>query len=157
MIINLKRANIFDSQTQLFVNPVNCVGKMGKGLALLFKKTFPFNHAEYLSACRNNRLQPGEVHCVQDRQYARGIATPVWIANFPTKHDWRNPSQLWWIEEGLESLKEFMRERKIATAAIPALGCGLGGLDFITEVKPLIDSAFGSSEEFKIELYWPLD
>ena len=154
MIVELKDGNIFNSGSQVLVNPVNTFGRMGKGLAEQFKHKFPANYGEYVHSCNRKQVQVGEVHTFCDRLYSGGLARPVWIANFPTKDHWKQPSNIRWIEDGLESLKDFMREHDLRSVAIPALGCGEGGLDWI-EVQHVIKAAFSGCPEFLVEVFVP--
>ncbi len=125
--------NILEAQTQALVNPVNCVGVMGAGLALQFKKAFPAMFSNYKRVCKSGSMQPGTIHPVR----IQTNLWPLWIVNFPTKNDWRNPSRLEYIWEGLTSLEEFIEILKIQSISIPPLGCGLGGLPWKL-VLPLI-------------------
>jgi O-acetyl-ADP-ribose deacetylase (regulator of RNase III) len=82
------------------------------------------------------------------------MEAPRWIINFPTKQHWRNPSEIEWIEDGLQDLVRFIREHKVKSIALPALGCGNGGLDW-KSVRPLIESAMGGLEDVQIVIYEP--
>ena len=135
MICNLK-GNILTQETPVIVNPVNCVGVMGKGLALQMKHKFPGIFKEYQSLCRYGNLQPGRV------AFCRTLVDlPEYIVFFPTKNDWRQPSELSYIEKGLEDLMKLLTFLEEPSISIPALGCGEGGLDW-SIVKPLIESSF---------------
>ncbi|MCR5813516.1 MAG: macro domain-containing protein [Desulfovibrio sp.] len=112
--------DIFSADAQALVNPVNCEGVMGKGLAFVFKKRFPRNFGAYRKACLRNELQPGRVFVFDEAGKT--------IINFPTKTTWRNASSLQLIEKSYPALKMALSERGINAVAIPSLGCGLGGL-----------------------------
>ena len=124
-MISFLIGDIFHSNAQAIVNPVNTVGVMGKGLALAFKKKFPSNYLEYKQAYERDELKTGKmlVH------FTRQLITPI-IINFPTKNHWRDPSKLVYIETGLDDLVTVINDHKIKSIAIPALGCGLGGLQW---------------------------
>lgn len=130
--------NIFDAFTTAIVNPVNCVGVAGKGLALEFRHRYPANFNHYLLACQDGSLVPGK--CLLTR--TRTLVGPQVIVNFPTKLHWRDPSKLEWIESGLvdcaEQLLHHSRVMNVDDLSItfPAIGCGLGGLDWKV-VKPM--------------------
>ena len=111
--------NLLESAADVLVNAVNCKGVMGKGLAYSFKMRFPDMFADYVKSCRNGNLRIGTLHTY--------IEEDKIIVNFPTKEDWRKPSELKYIKIGLGKLKDFIEENKITTIAIPKLGCGLGG------------------------------
>lgn len=149
-MIEFKRGDILNTNCEALVNPVNCVGVAGAGLALKFKESFPDNFHAYVLACKDG-LQPGHVNI-----YDRGVwgENPRWIINFPTKNDWRDPSRMSYIESGLDVLKFVIVDKKIRSIAIPALGCGLGGLVW-DEVKPLIMSRLDGLSDVKIFVYEP--
>jgi O-acetyl-ADP-ribose deacetylase (regulator of RNase III) len=126
MIIDKYNEDLFYAGVDALVNPVNCVGVMGKGLALQFKKMYPGNFEEYKKACSLNKVVPGELFVwISD-----DLFDDVIIINFPTKRHWRDNSVLRDIEDGLTSLVKIIKSMKINSIAIPPLGCGLGGLDW---------------------------
>lgn len=122
--------NMFDSKAQTLVNTVNCVGVMGKGVALEFKRRFPAMYDDYLLRCQRKEVRLGFPYLYKD-------LSGVHIVNFPTKDHWRSPSRLQDIERGLDFLAEHVAEWKISSMAMPPLGCGNGGLEW-AEVGPLI-------------------
>ena len=128
--------NILQEKVDALVNPVNCVGVCGKGLALEFKMTFPKNYREYLDACQSRKVSPGQMFVTET-----GEKTPKFIINFPTKLHWKNPSRMEWITGGLANLVTVVMDRKIQSIAIPAIGCGLGGLDW-RKIEPEIKRVF---------------
>jgi O-acetyl-ADP-ribose deacetylase (regulator of RNase III) len=109
---------------------------MGKGIALQFKKKYPDMFEVYQRACKEGQVQPGRM-LVYER---RGMLNPQYIINFPTKRHWWSPSSIEDIKTGLNALAEEIRQRHIKSIALPALGCGNGGLDW-GEVFPAIRSA----------------
>lgn len=113
------------------VNPINCVGIMGKGLALQFKKKFPDIYKPYQRACQEKQLYPGKVLSLYSLE---GL---TYVVNFPTKNHWREKSKLEYIETGLDDLVLNIQDLNIRSISIPALGCGEGGLNW-DDVKPLI-------------------
>lgn len=139
-MIEFREGDIFKSNCDALVNPVNCVGTMGKGLAAAFKKQFPSNFGHYAQLCRGSRMRVGEVYPFQDRLYKSGFTVPVWVINLPTKMSWRNPSEIRWIIEGLDALKEWAETAPVKTIAVPALGCGLGELDWHEVKQVMIDN-----------------
>ena len=130
-MIRYVEGNLFDSRADCLVNAVNCEGVMGKGIAYQFKKKFPRNTRDYAEKCRTGALRIGTIHTYQDGQ--------TWLVNFPTKDRWREPSQLSYIDIGLDRLVEFLNRTDIKRVALPALGCGNGGLPW-AEVRNLIDA-----------------
>lgn len=113
---------IFDCGAEAVVNPINCLGAMSRGLALEFKLRYPRMNNVYITLCAAKVIRPGKVWLWQAADYM--------VINFPTKDDWRNPSKLEWIKSGLEDLARLADQNRWKTIACPALGCGLGGLDF---------------------------
>lgn len=122
--------NLFESQVQTLVNTVNCVGVMGKGVALEFKKRFPAMFEDYVARCERKEVRLGMPYLYRD-------ATGRLVVNFPTKDHWRSPARLSDIERGLEYFVQHFGEWGIASVAMPPLGCGNGGLEW-SEVGPLI-------------------
>lgn len=145
-MLSFRSGDIFASKAQALVNPVNCKGKMGKGLALEFKRRYPRMFREYAELCRKGALKPGRV-------YFHPAPDAPAIVSFPTKDDWRNPSRIEWIAEGLQDLKRGMAAAGLESAAIPALGAGLGGLPW-PDVRAVIATALGGAG-FDIEVYEP--
>lgn len=138
MLELIEKGNIFNSSCEFLVNPVNCVGVMGKGLALEFKNKYPLNFEIYKKACDNASFNIGNL-----------LIVPVdnkFIVNFPTKKHWRNKSDLEFIKIGLEELKVAIKDFNIKSIALPKLGCGLGGLDW-NEVFDLIKDFHNSIED----------
>lgn len=128
-MIYITHGNIFESSAQVIVNPVNCVGVMGAGLAKQFKERYPNSFQKYQIACRAALLEPGKLMICRENGKR--------ILMFPTKVHWKDPSQLVYIEQGLTKLASEYQVRGIHSIAIPRIGCGLGGLDW-DEVKPMI-------------------
>jgi O-acetyl-ADP-ribose deacetylase (regulator of RNase III) len=150
MIEFIKKGDLLKSNAEALVNTVNCVGVMGRGIALQFKKKFPENFATYKKACDTKELTPGNVLVVDMGK----MFNPRYIINFPTKDHWRAKSRIEDIAAGLESLVAVVRDRKIKSIAIPPLGCGLGGLDW-TDVRPLILRAFEKLTDVQVSVFEP--
>lgn len=123
-MVVLSEGNMFDTPAEAWVNAVNCVGIMGKGIALEFKSRFPAMYDSYRSACAQGDVQVGAMHVWE----SAAPAGPRLVINFPTKRHWRDTSRLSDIEAGLRALAVEIVRRRIRSIAIPALGCGLGGL-----------------------------
>ncbi len=148
MAIIYKQGNIFRESTSALVNPVNTVGVMGKGLALQFKKRYPLNFQLYRTAYKANQLEVGKMFVTEIK--GKDIAKLKYIINFPTKEHWRGKSKVSYIEDGLEDLVAIISASDISSIALPALGCGLGGLDW-EEVKLLIEEKLEEIAE-KVEV-----
>ena len=129
-------ADLFAQDAAYLVNTVNCVGVMGAGIALAVKQRWPACYHAYRAACRPGQLRPGQLHLWRNPLASRPGQTQG-IINFPTKDDWRQPSRLEWIDQGLQALVELARQERFPSLALPPLGCGRGGLDW-QQVKPLL-------------------
>ena len=149
-MITYVTGNLLQSPAVALVNTVNTVGVMGKGIALQFKKAFPHNFEAYREACKNGELAIGKILAVKDRDLLWGEKL---ILDFPTKTDWRLPSEYEYIESGLVALREYVIIHQVKSLAIPPLGCGNGGLDWL-KVKPMIADAM-EGIELPIWVYEP--
>ncbi len=138
--------DLFASRAQTLVNTVNCVGVMGKGVALEFKKRWPAMFEDYQRRCAAKQVRLGEPYLYRD---ASGMA----IVNFPTKNHWRSPSRVADIENGLDDLVARAEGWGIRSLALPPLGCGSGGLEW-SEVGPLIYRKLHEAP-FDVEVYAP--
>lgn len=148
-MIVYKTGNILDDDADWIVNPVNTVGVMGKGLAKQFKDKYPEYFADYKRRCDNGEILIGHV------DYYGGIfAGDKGIISFPTKKFWANKSKPEWIECGLNSiLQDIMLHESFGTIAFPKLGCGLGGLDWVTQVKPLMEEFAEKNPDIEVRIY----
>jgi len=149
-MIKYVTGDIFESRAQAIVNTVNTVGVMGKGIALQFKKAFPSNYKAYIDACKTGEIKVGKLFVTKDKNVNSGEKI---IINFPTKTDWRKPSEYSYIEDGLNDLIRIIQERGIKTVAIPPLGAGNGGLKW-ERVKELIELKM-SSVDVDLFVYEP--
>lgn len=148
-MIKYMTGNLLKSSADALVNAVNCEGAMGKGIALQFKNAYPEMFKEYRKLCKKGKLHPGWLHT-----YTKSGKV---IINFPTKDKWRNLSKLWYIERGLDELAALIPKLPIKSIAIPALGCGFGGLDWKI-VRELIEKKLARvSDAVDIYLYEPLE
>jgi O-acetyl-ADP-ribose deacetylase (regulator of RNase III) len=143
-MFRFEKSNILEAHVEVLVNTVNLQGVMGKGIALAFKKSFPVNYKLYKEACNTKQIDIGKIFVTENPSYAPQSvsqrlrrACPKYIINFPTKIEWRNPSKYEYIEKGLLSLVNWLKENKINSIAIPPLGCGNGKLDWAI-VNPMI-------------------
>jgi O-acetyl-ADP-ribose deacetylase (regulator of RNase III) len=148
-MIRFTEGDILRDESEVLVNTVNCVGIMGRGIALQFRNAFPDNFKAYAKACQQQELQPGKLFV-----YETGRLNPRYIVNFPTKRHWRGKSRLEDIEAGLDALVQFIRERQIRSIAIPPLGSGLGGLRW-QDVKKRIERALADLPNVQITVYEP--
>jgi O-acetyl-ADP-ribose deacetylase (regulator of RNase III)/uncharacterized protein YwgA len=138
--------DILRSEAQTLINTVNCVGVMGKGIALEFKKRFPEMFEDYVIRCQRKEVKPGLPYL-----YKRLL--PPNIINFPTKDHWKSVSKISDIERGLQYLLSHYKEWQVTSLAIPPLGCGNGQLEWKT-VGPLIYH-YALQMDIPIELYAP--
>jgi O-acetyl-ADP-ribose deacetylase (regulator of RNase III) len=149
-MIILKQGNLLEDEAEALVNTVNCVGVMGKGIALQFKQAYPKVFSEYKKACRREEVTPGKMHVVE----TKSLFNPKYIINFPTKRHWKNKSRMDDIESGLVDLIKIIKKLKIKSVAVPPLGCGNGGLKW-ADVRPKIDEAFEQLSGVEVHLYEP--
>jgi O-acetyl-ADP-ribose deacetylase (regulator of RNase III) len=149
-MLEYTQGNLLEAKAEALVNTVNCVGVMGKGIALQFKKAFPDNFHHYEKACRNKQVQPGRMFIVSTDSFEN----PRYIINFPTKFDWRGKSKLKDIRAGLEALVKDVERLGIRSIAIPPLGCGNGGLKW-ADVSPLIEAAFAKLPDVRVIVFEP--
>jgi O-acetyl-ADP-ribose deacetylase (regulator of RNase III)/uncharacterized protein YwgA len=139
-------ADILKSEAPTVINTVNCVGVMGKGIALEFKARFPEMFDDYVKRCERKEVKPGVPYL-----YKRLF--PPNIINFPTKDHWKSGSKISDIERGLQYLLSHYKEWEVSSLAIPPLGCGNGQLEWKT-VGPLI-YRYARQMDIPVELYAP--
>ncbi|MFD3509313.1 macro domain-containing protein [Nocardia sp. NPDC058666] len=132
-MIREESGDLLSADVEALVNAVNTVGVMGKGIALQFKQTYPEMFRDYARAARAGEVQIGAMHV-----WATGATNgPRFVINYPTKRHWRSPSRLDDVAAGLPALAQTIEQNEIRSVAIPALGCGYGGLGWAS-VEPLI-------------------
>jgi O-acetyl-ADP-ribose deacetylase (regulator of RNase III) len=149
MILFIK-GNLFDSKAEAWVNTVNTVGVMGKGIALQFKERFPENFKLYKKACEAGELKIGKMFVTKNGN----DSIPKWIINFPTKIHWMQKSNYKYIETGLDDLIKVIKDLNIQSIALPPLGSGQGGLKW-EKVKEILVNKLSQLDEVKIEIYEP--
>lgn len=149
-MIEYTSGDILRDESEALVNTVNCVGVMGRGIALQFRNVWPANFKAYAVACDRNEVQPGRMFVFDTGR----VTHPRYIINFPTKRHWRGKSRIEDIEAGLKDLIEVIRVRGIRSVALPPLGSGLGGLEW-TEVRAKIDEALGTLPDVRVRVYEP--
>lgn len=153
MTVDYKSGDMFDEPAEAIVNTVNCVGVMGKGVALEFKRRWPDNFHAYKRICDAGKLSPGKMFVFEigdllqksDRQF---------LINFPTKQHWKAKSKIEYIERGLDDLVRQVRELNIKSVVMPPLGCGNGGLDW-NDVRPLIEEKLSTLPDVKFIVFAP--
>lgn len=150
MLDFVKGQNIFEMGAEAIVNTVNCVGIMGKGLALQFKKEYPKNYKEYEAACKHGDVVPGKMFI----HHTSSLLNPKYIINFPTKRHWKGKSKIEDIEAGLQNLAQEIQSLSIQSIVVPPLGCGNGGLDW-AEVRPLIERYLSQLPDVDIKVIEP--
>ncbi len=149
-MIKYKTGNLLTEDVHAIVNTVNCVGVMGRGIALQFKKTFPDNFKAYAAACKRNEVIPGKMFVFETRT----VTNPKFIINFPTKRHWRGKSRMEDIESGLEDLVQVITEYGITSIALPPLGSGLGGLDWV-DVRERIEACLAPLQNVQVIVFEP--
>jgi O-acetyl-ADP-ribose deacetylase (regulator of RNase III) len=151
MAIEPGSGNLLLAQVDALVNTVNTVGVAGKGIALQFRQAFPDNYRMYERAAKRGEVEPGRMFVTPTGH----IQPPHYIINFPTKRHWRGASRLQDIEAGLQDLVRVIAKYKIASIAVPPLGCGNGGLNW-EDVRPLILRYMEPLDTVDVLLYAPV-
>jgi O-acetyl-ADP-ribose deacetylase (regulator of RNase III) len=149
-MIRFKTGDIVAEDAEALVNTVNCVGIMGRGIALQFKNAFPENFRAYALACRQQEVQPGHMFVFE----THALTNPRYIINFPTKRHWRGKSRIEDIDSGLAALVAEIGRRGIRSIAVPPLGSGLGGLNW-SEVRPRIERALSGIDNLDAVVFEP--
>lgn len=149
-MIEFTSGDILKDDSDAIVNTVNCVGVMGRGIALQFKNAWPENFKAYEAACKREEVQPGRMFIYDTEQ----LSAPRYIINFPTKRHWRGKSRMQDIDAGLEAMVRDIGRLGIRSVAIPPLGSGLGGLEW-SEVRPRIEAAMQALPDVRVRIYQP--
>ena len=147
MIIDRTGRNMFDDEADVLVNAVNCVGVMGAGLAAQFRTREPAYFEDYRAKCRAGKVRPGTVDVFQTET--------VKIASVPTKRHWNQPSRLEDVVQGIEALGRWAAGNTPVKISVPALGCGLGGLEW-AKVRTHIERVFENDLKITVYLYGPM-
>lgn len=147
-MITYLTSNIFNLDVEAIVNPVNTVGVMGAGLAKVFRYSLPLNYKRYNAYCTAGSLKAGELYITEKEGKYK------YIINAATKAHYRNPSKLEWVEQNLKEIRKFLLKGKVKTIAIPALGTGLGGLQF-SDIRPFIEKYLGDIDDVEIFVMLP--
>ncbi len=130
-MLTYAHTSILDAHTQTVVNTVNTVGVMGKGIAKAYKERYPKMYRRYRELCKAGKFEIGQLWLWK--------GNGQWVLNLPTKTTWRRPSELSYVEAGLQKFVDSYEERGITEISFPCLGCGNGGLDWGTQVKPIME------------------
>ena len=149
-MIIYEHGDLLRADTEALINTINCVGVMGKGVALQFKLTYPDNFKAYKIACDKHEVRPGRMF-IYNTNYT---TNPKYIINFPTKRHWRDYSRIDDIEIGLDALVHDIKNLNIKSIAIPPLGCGNGGLDW-SVICPIIKQKLDVLSDIKILIFEP--
>lgn len=135
-MISYTDTTVFNTTAQTIVNTVNCVGVMGGGIALDFRLRYPSMYLDYAERCRRGEVRTGEPYL-----YTSDIQSS--IVNFPTKHHWKYPSRIDWIDQGLRYFVAHYQEWGVNSIAFPQLGCGKGNLNWV-DVKVVMEKRLAS-------------
>lgn len=149
-MITYTTGNLLEAEAEALVNTVNEVGVMGKGIALQFKEAFPDAARAYVDAAKRGEITVGHVFVTR----SHSLTGPQWVIHFPTKRHWRHPSKPEWVRDGLADLRRVIGELGVTSVAVPPLGCGNGGLDWIV-VRALIEEALGDLEGVEVMVFEP--
>ena len=149
-MISYHTSDLFRSTAEVWVNPVNLMGVSGAGLALKFKQRFPYNFQAYQHACAAGMLQTGTVLV-----FPTSLPSyPKYIVNFPSKRHWKQRSRFEDVELSTQHLVKEVQKLRVESLAMPAVGCGLGGLNWGT-VQPMLEKHLGVLQDMSVEIYLP--
>lgn len=149
-MITFTKGNILLAEAEAIVNTVNTVGIMGKGIALQFKEFYPDNYNAYRSASDKELITIGKMFVTETHR----LGNPKYIINFPTKKHWKEKSRYEYVTTGLDDLIRVIRDFKIKSIAIPPLGCGNGGLDWI-KVKKILLEKLQAMDSIDVHVFEP--
>lgn len=149
-MITYHKGDLLAANVEALVNAVNTVGTMGKGIAYAFKIAYPVTSRIYMDACKRKEVQTGKMFVVE----ARRPDGPKWVIHFPTKRRWQDPSRFDWVVDGLADLALAITAKGIRSVAVPALGCGNGGLDWV-RVRAEIERALGPLMDVDVQVFEP--
>jgi O-acetyl-ADP-ribose deacetylase (regulator of RNase III) len=144
--ISLVKGNIFNTKCQTVVNTVNCVGVMGKGIALVYKLRYPELFTLYKKHCDNKLIQIGKLWL-----YKSSAPNTPWVLNFPTKLHWKYPSKMEYLEKGLQKFVATYKAQGITSIAFPLLGAHNGGLEKNEVIEVM--TSYLSGCDVPIEIY----
>lgn len=153
MAIRYKSGDMFEQPAEAIVNTVNCVGVMGKGVALEFKRRWPANFRAYKRLCDAGKLAPGRLFVFENNDVL-AEANHRFLINFPTKQHWRAPSKIEYIDSGLDAFVREIRRLAIKSVVLPPLGCGNGGLKW-SDVRPLMEQKLAPLEDVRFTVFVP--
>lgn len=149
-MIEYTEGNLLEDKAEALVNTVNCVGVMGKGIALQFRQAYPECFADYKRACDAKDVKPGYLHVHETGSFLG----PKYIVNFPTKRHWKGKSKIEDITSGLDALRQWIVQSGVQTIALPPLGCGNGGLAW-NVVRKLIEQELAGLDDVVIRVFEP--
>lgn len=154
-MVEFVQGDILEAAAEALINPVNCVGVMGAGLALQVKTKYPGVFKAYEHGCKQGLVKIGSVFVVRCGSGGfQNTNLPRFVINVPTKQHWREKSTLQIVNSGLIALVKEVHRRKIRSIAVPALGCGLGGLDWAV-VRGSMVRAFTAIPDVRVFIYEP--
>lgn len=147
-MLTYRDGNLFEDTADAIVNPINCMGVMGAGLALLYKQAYPANYDAYRARCLRREVKVGEMFVFKFKDRPN----PRYIVNFPTKIHWRDGSKLDYIQVGLADLVRVVHAYELKSVALPRIGCGLGQLSWPV-VNSLIKEYAEGLQNVDIRIY----
>lgn len=152
-MIKFVTGDMFKTKCIAVINPCNCRGVAGRGISLYLKKMAPINYNKYNSVCKMGLLIPGRCAVVETDELSEYVK---YIINFPTKDDWKEPSKIEYIRSGLGDLVSAMRDFDIKSVAMPAIGCGCGGLEWSRVKTTIVEILeFLGHDGLTFEIYEP--
>jgi len=162
----LVAGDMFFSKLQTLTISVNCLGVMGKGLASRAKYQFPRLYVDYQDLCKQKKISLGKPYLYKqelslDTQLAdealtmKNGVTQTWFLLFATKGDWKKKADIKAIENGVIWICDNYKKEGVTSLALPALGCGLGWLDW-SQVGPILCSKLANLD-ILVWIYLPTE
>lgn len=148
MIQFIERGDIFNIKgVNNYAHGCNCAGAMGKGIALQFKNKYPKMYSEYRAMCKDGLFNPGDVF---DYNYGNGH-----IYNLGTQVSWKTKARLEYIEDSVGRMLELAASDNVTKIALPAIGAGLGGLNWndVKEILNMVSVNYPDIELYVVEAY----
>lgn len=138
-----RKGSLFTSTADAYAHGVNTAGLMGAGIAIGFKHNWPDMYAEYKDLCKTGRLSPGSVFTY--------FAPDRTIYNIASQDKPGKNARLSWLESGLFCALGRAAEDNVNTIAMPRIGCGIGGLDWV-DVRDIVEH-YAENQPVDIEVW----
>lgn len=149
MTVEYCQGNAFNGDGCAVVVTVNCVGAMGRGIALECKHRMHYVYKAYKQACNRRKIVPGEITfpwCLFEGDRIKKDSGHQCVVLLPTKLDWKKPSKLEWVQSGIGDLALIATKRNWSVVDMTLPGCDNGWIKDKGQVKSFIESSLGPLE-----------